>query len=396
MNLEPQIQAELWAAIQSNYERQNYTGAIQDAMYFLSESLRQKSGGEGDGIALVNQALAGENPRVKLNKLQSESEKNIQVGVAQILRGVFQGIRNPRSHEKFEDSARDADAIIIFVDYLLRQLETASLPFNKAEFIGRVLDKKFFADVRYCDLLVNEIPEKLKFEVFLDLYAQRTSWRPDAVRIFLQQLFKCMSPQLVTQVARVVSDDLRMQDKDNALIAVVGAIGPLLWPQLDHVCRLRVENLLVQSVREGQYSRKKECTHGVLGTWSISVFEDFTLKDELLWAAMERLRTADEAGRSYIKQYILPSLDRLYSEPPERLQAHLKYWLKHDLQYFEAIYEACLWRNEAWSNDVMIEMNNCIDKMPPDTVDFLYSKFEVTSPNPEAVTPTAESTAASG
>ena len=105
MNLETNIRESLWAAIQTNYENHNYTGAILDAMHFLSNLLRDKTGLEDDGVSLVGQALGGRNPKLKVNKLQSESDKNVQKGVEQILRGLYQAIRNPRSHEKYQGSS---------------------------------------------------------------------------------------------------------------------------------------------------------------------------------------------------------------------------------------------------------------------------------------------------
>jgi uncharacterized protein (TIGR02391 family) len=104
MNLESKIEERLWKMIQNSYEDRNYTGAIHDAIYFLSDLIREKSGLESDGVSLIGQAFGGKSPKLKVNKLQSESDKNIQAGIAQILRGIYQAIRNPRSHEKYNDS----------------------------------------------------------------------------------------------------------------------------------------------------------------------------------------------------------------------------------------------------------------------------------------------------
>jgi hypothetical protein len=63
MNLQTMIQDALWEAIYSNYEKRNYTGAVLDAVHFLSDVLRAKSATEGDGAALIGQALGGLIPR---------------------------------------------------------------------------------------------------------------------------------------------------------------------------------------------------------------------------------------------------------------------------------------------------------------------------------------------
>ena len=109
MNLETILVKRLWESIQSSYEARNFTGAILDAIYSLSDLIREKTGLQSDGTTLVGQALGGKSPKLKVNRLQTESEKNVQSGIEQILRGLFQAVRNPRSHEKRVDTQKDAD-----------------------------------------------------------------------------------------------------------------------------------------------------------------------------------------------------------------------------------------------------------------------------------------------
>jgi hypothetical protein len=53
MNLQTHIRNSLWLAIQSTYEAKNYSHAILDAMHYLSNVLREKTGVDGDGATLV-------------------------------------------------------------------------------------------------------------------------------------------------------------------------------------------------------------------------------------------------------------------------------------------------------------------------------------------------------
>ena len=113
MNLETVIDASLWSEISQNYEAGRFTDAIKDAMFSLTELIREKANLEGDGVSLVGQAFGGANPKIKVTKLESQSDKDIQAGTEAMLRGIYQAIRNPRSHEKYNDSKDEADAIIV-------------------------------------------------------------------------------------------------------------------------------------------------------------------------------------------------------------------------------------------------------------------------------------------
>jgi uncharacterized protein (TIGR02391 family) len=155
MNLQTHIQNNLWLAIQSTYETGNYSHAILDAIHYLSNVLREKTGVDGDGATLVGQALGGDSPRLRINKLQTETEKNEQRGFENILRGIYQAIRNPRSHEQIGDSQDNADAIIYFVNYILGIIEKSEEPFVLTKFISRVFDPDFYKTQRYVELLVD-------------------------------------------------------------------------------------------------------------------------------------------------------------------------------------------------------------------------------------------------
>ena len=128
INLEPVLSRPLWAAIERSYQSGQFTAAILDAIHYLGELIREKSGIEGDGAQLIGQAFGGDNPPIKVNKLQTESERNVQKGLEQLLRGLYQAVRNPRSHEKYNDSSDDAEGILLFVNYLIKIISQSKSP----------------------------------------------------------------------------------------------------------------------------------------------------------------------------------------------------------------------------------------------------------------------------
>jgi uncharacterized protein (TIGR02391 family) len=149
MNLQTKLDPRLWDAIRATYENRNFTGAILDAMYFLSDLVRERTGLESDGVALVGQAFGGNSPKLKVSPLQTESDWNVQRGVEQLLRGMYQTVRNPRSHGKIEDNEDDSQAIILFVNYLVKLIGQSKSPFSKTEFVSRVFDPNFVASERH-------------------------------------------------------------------------------------------------------------------------------------------------------------------------------------------------------------------------------------------------------
>jgi hypothetical protein len=164
---------------------------------------------DGDGASLVGQALGGDSPRLRVNKFQTETEKNEQKGLEQILRGVYQGIRNPRSHEQFEDTQASANAIILFIDYLIGD--------------GKLGD-------------------------------------------FLE----------------IVSDELKVTQEDNVIKMILQILPNYLWPRIEEVARIRIENKLIRSIESGKYNpSSQKGVLGWLGTWARDFIKYFTLRDFL-------------------------------------------------------------------------------------------------------------------
>ena len=59
MNLQTKLDARLWEAIRSTYDARNFSASILDAIHFLSELIRERSGLEGDGANLVGSVPFG-------------------------------------------------------------------------------------------------------------------------------------------------------------------------------------------------------------------------------------------------------------------------------------------------------------------------------------------------
>jgi uncharacterized protein (TIGR02391 family) len=213
LNLEPRLDRRLWAAIDNAYQGSNYTGAILDAIHFLGELMREKTGLDGDGVALVGQAFGGQNPLLKITKLQTESDVSIQKGVEAFLRGLYQGIRNPRSHEKYVDNLEDAEALILF---------KVLTPEESDEFCGVVSQE--------LETTSNELTIRAVLQIipdrFWNKYSEVARIRTEGMLIesvrvgrYDSQTDKCMSGGLATWGTSLLSDFILKDKLSYALAA---------------------------------------------------------------------------------------------------------------------------------------------------------------------------------
>ena len=100
----------------------NLFHAVFEATKSLAERIREMSKVEQDGSALVDAVFSVQRPILAFNKLESETEKSEQKGLASLLKGCFSAVRNPLAHEpkilwlwKSEDDIVDYFSLISFL-----------------------------------------------------------------------------------------------------------------------------------------------------------------------------------------------------------------------------------------------------------------------------------------
>ena len=317
MSLNTSLAEHLWAAIDAAYESRNYTGAVLDAMYYLGDIIREKAGLQSDGVALVGQALGGKSPRLKVNKLQTESDRNIQKGTENLLLGLYQSIRNPRSHSKHVDTKEDADAIILFTNYLLKIIGGAKGTFSKSEFLDRVFDPSFVKKTRYADLLVQRIPPKQRLDVMIEVYRRKEEGEIDKLKLFCQALVAKLDEDEISALAEVVSEELTTTNSHQSVRFSTQMFPIEFWTRLDESAKLRGENRFLESITEGEYiASSRKCIKGALGTWCSKHLQVFLMKDDLISVLAIKLASSNKNEQDYVLEYFSGALLSTLNEMP--------------------------------------------------------------------------------
>ncbi len=342
MSLKTGLAEPLWAAIEAAYESGNYTGAILDAMYYLGDCIREKAGLQSDGVALVGQALGGKSPKLKVNKLQTESERSIQKGTENLLLGLYQSIRNPRSHGKHVDTKEDADAIIFFIDYLLRIIGGAKGAFSKTEFLDRVFDPSFVERKRYAELLVQIIPPKQRLDVMIEVYRRKEKGEIRKLILFGEVLVAKLEEDEMSKLAEVVSEELNRTDSNDSVRFSTRIFPIEFWTRLDESAKLRSENRFLQSVAEGEYIKSSgKCIKGAFGTWCNEHLHVFLMKNDFIWALLKKLKSSNRNEQDYVFEYFSDPLLSTLSEMQGTALANLavstidKYLKAGDKRFYE-------------------------------------------------------------
>ena len=70
-----------------------------EAVKGLAQRIRDMTGVQADGAALIDRVFSIERPLLALSTPNSETEKSEHRGFAALLKGCFAAVRNPLAHE---------------------------------------------------------------------------------------------------------------------------------------------------------------------------------------------------------------------------------------------------------------------------------------------------------
>ena len=319
MDIRTELEESLWTAIQTKYESSDYKGAILDALYDLSDSIREKTGLQSDGLPLIGEAFGGNSPKLRVNPLQTRSDKNVQKGTQSLLEGLFQSIRNPRSHEKHTDTKETADAIIVFVNYLLSIIGASKGMFSKPEFLGRVFDTAFVNRPKYAQLLVDEVPPRYRFEVMVDVYRRKEELELSKLALFTEALLAKFEDSDLSRIAEIVSAELKTTDSNEPVRLAANMFPCKFWIRLDESAKMRSENRFIESIKEGEYVAVSEkCVRGAFGTWCQHSISNFVMINECIFSLISKLNSSKREEQDYVFNFfcsaLLSNLDNMDNE----------------------------------------------------------------------------------
>jgi uncharacterized protein (TIGR02391 family) len=106
------------------FEDGHYRDAIYRAFVEINNSVKSKANSQLDGKKLMSTVFSLEKPIIKLNSLQTQSDRDHQEGFMFLFMGAMEGIRNPKAHENIiqNDPNRTLE-YLAFASMLFKQLD---------------------------------------------------------------------------------------------------------------------------------------------------------------------------------------------------------------------------------------------------------------------------------
>ncbi|MCT3906088.1 TIGR02391 family protein [Elizabethkingia anophelis] len=124
------IHPKIYEYCNSELITENYFHSVFEAVKSIAEEIRQKTRLTLDGSELIDKALSVNAPLLKINNLETETEKSEQKGFSNLIKGIFGMFRNTTAHSPkvvwniTEDEALD---IMTTISLVHKKLEKSHL-----------------------------------------------------------------------------------------------------------------------------------------------------------------------------------------------------------------------------------------------------------------------------
>ena len=231
-----------------------------------------------------------------------------------------------------KDDKSSADAIIIFVNYLLKMIDQSKLRFNEDVFLTRIFDKYYVKSDEYSNLLVQDIPKRQRVNIAIQVILKREEGDIYSLGFFLKALLQKLESAELSRVCKVISDELKFATENEDIRCLLHICPGKYWDKIEPAVRMRIENILYDDFSKGTYDLEDgKCgEHGALATW---ITEEHLLKfgDLERWTqqAIDMIRIENTRAANYVNCYFwqkICSANR--DEITQSLKDHFRYGLE--------------------------------------------------------------------
>ena len=298
-------------SIKTHYENKDYTEVVRDALLCLTTEIRKKSDlKDNDGVDLINKAFSEKNPLIKINKLETENDKNKHRGIMDLSKGLIEYFRNPMSHSKQEYSKEIADAILVLLDEVILEEVVGSKSINSIDdWYLEVTNELFPNTERYAKNLISTIPSNKYFELAVMLYKNRNNITKLKDKI-IDELVNNLSEKEFHDYCEVIENDLFGDITEKDIISSLKFISTNIWNKLSDLTKTKIEDVAKEDISNLELDFEYDCgeyvpveqKNGYILENSIHILENFSNLQEIIDVIVTK---ATVNSNGFLQDYLL-------------------------------------------------------------------------------------------
>jgi len=173
-----------------------------------------------------------------------------------------------------------------------------------------------------------------------------------------------------SQVYQFVSEELKNTQNDTSVRFIIQVIPQSCWRNFEESARLRTENKLIKSIKNGRYiDMEEKCISGGFGAWALKIINDFILKDELVDVLLTKLESTDSLEQDYVFRFFFSHFHKFPNSPTPRMIEIISKGLKEGDKRFYDLVEPLIAQSQSWAATFSELYEDFVEREPTPTVE---------------------------
>ena len=171
------------------------------------------------------------------------------------------------------------------------------------------------------------------------------------MRLVAHSIFNRLSAEDRSAFAALVSEDLKTTEDDATIMIATNVFAGDEWNQIARIARIRIENRLLKSLKEGKYKATSgECLRGALGTYLINIIDAMELKDQAIYTLTKKLSSPSRNEQDYVFCYFFRFLIGYGKEPNDFMLRLCRDGLSSgDKRHYDALFAEIIFSTAEWA-----------------------------------------------
>ena len=217
-------------------------------------------------------------------------------------------------------------------------MRSSKQPALVEDWIEFVFDENFNNTREYAKIVLQEIPEKKRYEILVSIFRNRKKGKKNQLNNLVNELMNAITPEELQEFLVNLNKELLHCCDDANLRMFLSLFPPQKWGTLIPLAKLKIENMILKSleqammVYDGVYNEDYTCNNqGSLSTWAVRFIEYFDTKGEIIKTLGNSLSSEDADVRRFVFRYY----SNIVFDADLMKSGLLKYGLKRSLKYFD-------------------------------------------------------------
>lgn len=289
-------------------------------------------------------------------------------------------LRNPISHDRIEYSEQDADAQLLYINFLVNQIDNSSGRQLITDWLEYLQSDSFTSSKVFAQELIKELPKKQQYDLLVSIWRERSSFKQNSINFFVDELVDRITSQEKSSFVNIMNSELINCSGDRDLSMMFHFFAKNFYNGLKKVVKIHVEDIVKKGIANGVcIDSKSRGDYAATATWATEYIDLFITKNDIIKIIRNRFLNSEESSQ-YIQKFFGKYVNLEDPETLDVLKDAIKMHLRRGDNY---VYEIIMsYKYDCYCADTIWEESNIYNEFSKE-IELCKKKLDESPKEPE-------------